>query len=123
MGESFNNLALVYRAQGKYEEAEGLLKRALAIREKALGSSHPDVGQSLTNLANLYLHQGKYGEVDLPHSSHVQVSCPSTRPRTTTCPRTAAGSALSPAGSPESVEAFPGHFRALQRDLRFPRGS
>ena len=57
VGESFNNLALVYRAQGKYEEAEGLFKRALAIREKALGASHPDVGQTLSNLANVYRDQ------------------------------------------------------------------
>jgi hypothetical protein len=41
----------VYLHQGKYAEAEGLLKRALLIREKALGASHPDVGQSLNNLA------------------------------------------------------------------------
>ena len=44
--ETLNNLANVYRAQGKYSEAEGLYKRALAIREKALGANHPDVGQS-----------------------------------------------------------------------------
>ena len=54
----------VYRAQGKYSEAEGLFERALAIREKALGASHPDVGQTLNNLANLYRDQGKYGEAE-----------------------------------------------------------
>ena len=31
---ALNNLALVYQAQGKYTEAEGLFKRALAIRKK-----------------------------------------------------------------------------------------
>jgi len=35
-------LALVYWTQGKYSEAEGLYKRALAILEKALGANHPD---------------------------------------------------------------------------------
>ena len=34
---SLDNLALVYAAQGKYAEAEPFYKRALAIREKALG--------------------------------------------------------------------------------------
>ena len=34
VGQTLNNLAIVYRAQGKYTEAEGLYKRALAIREK-----------------------------------------------------------------------------------------
>ena len=48
------------RAQGKYSEAEGLYKRALAIREQALGASHPDVAQTLANLANVYRDQGKY---------------------------------------------------------------
>src|SRR5215813_7292451 len=35
---ALNSLANVYWRQGKYSEAEGLYKRALAIREKALGS-------------------------------------------------------------------------------------
>jgi len=34
-------LAYAYEAQGRYPEAEPLLKRALAIREKALGPEHP----------------------------------------------------------------------------------
>ena len=45
-------------------EAEGLFERALAIREKALGASHPDVGQTLNNLANVYRDQGKYAEAE-----------------------------------------------------------
>jgi Tetratricopeptide repeat len=48
VGQSLNNLANVYWMQGKYSEAEGLYKRALVIREKALGATHPDVGQSPT---------------------------------------------------------------------------
>ena len=39
---ALNNLANVYSAQGKYSDAEGLYKRALAIREKALGANHRD---------------------------------------------------------------------------------
>ncbi len=50
--------------QGKYAEAELLNKRALAIREKALGLEHPDVAASLNNLAALYGHQGKYAETE-----------------------------------------------------------
>ena len=62
MGQTLNNLALVYRPQGKYREAEGLFERALAIREKALGASHPDVGQTLNNLAGVYQAPAKYTE-------------------------------------------------------------
>jgi tetratricopeptide (TPR) repeat protein len=61
---ALNKLALVYRAQGKYGEAEGLLKRALVIRERALGANHSDVGQTLHNLALVYRDQGKHGEAE-----------------------------------------------------------
>ena len=64
VAQTLNNLAIVYQAQGKYREAEGLFKRALAIREKALGANHPDVGQTLNNLANVYRAQGKYREAE-----------------------------------------------------------
>ena len=51
---SLNNLAELYRAQGRYADAEPLYKRSLAICEKALGPDHPDVATSLNNLAVLY---------------------------------------------------------------------
>ena len=61
---TLNDLALVYRDQGKYGEAEALFKRALTIREKALGASHPHVGQTLSNLGLVYRDQGKYVEAE-----------------------------------------------------------
>ena len=48
---------MLYQSQGRYAEAEPLYQRALAIREKALGPDHPDVGTSLNNLAALYFAQ------------------------------------------------------------------
>ena len=59
-----NDLAEQYRAQGKVAEAEPLYKRALAIREKALGPQHQDVATSLDNLAELYRAQGKVAEAE-----------------------------------------------------------
>ncbi len=44
----------------QYSEAEPLLERALAIREKVLGAEHPDTALSFNNLAALYRSQGKY---------------------------------------------------------------
>ena len=38
-----NNLAVMYRAQERYSEAEPLFKRALTRYEKALGPDHPDM--------------------------------------------------------------------------------
>ena len=54
MAASLNNLAALYKSQGKYEQAEPLYKRSLAIVEKALGPDHPNVATSLENLATLY---------------------------------------------------------------------
>ena len=53
---------LDHRAQ--YAEAEPLLDRALAIREKALGPDHPSTATSLNNLAVLYDDQGRYAEAE-----------------------------------------------------------
>ncbi len=57
-----NNLAYLYKSQGRYAEAEPLDKRSLAIHEKALGPNHVDVAGSLNNLAALYEDQGRYSE-------------------------------------------------------------
>jgi tetratricopeptide (TPR) repeat protein len=53
-----------YYSQEKYAEAEPLLKRALEIREKALGKDHPDTATILNNLAALYNLQGDYAEAE-----------------------------------------------------------
>ena len=58
------NLAVLYGKRGKYKDAEPLCKRALEIREKVLGSDHPDVAKQLNNLALLCQNQGKYEEVE-----------------------------------------------------------
>jgi tetratricopeptide (TPR) repeat protein len=55
---------MVYGRQAKYSEAEALNKRALAIREQALGANHPDVAHTLNNLAVVYESQGKYSEAE-----------------------------------------------------------
>ncbi len=64
MAVSLNNLAEIYRLQGKYVEAKPLYKRVLKIREKAFGKYHPDVAQSMSNLACLYYAQGKYDKAE-----------------------------------------------------------
>ena len=61
---SLNNLAELYRAQGKYAQAEPLYQRALAIREKALGPEHPNVATVLENYAALLHKLNRDAEVD-----------------------------------------------------------
>lgn len=61
---SLNNLALLYGDQGKYDQAEPLYKRSLAISEKAFGPGHPNVATSLENLAVLLVATGRRAEAD-----------------------------------------------------------
>src|SRR4029077_19901244 len=65
---SLNNLAELYRAQGRYADAEPLgtraHKRALAIEEKALDPDHPDVAVLLNSLAELYRAQDRYADAE-----------------------------------------------------------
>jgi tetratricopeptide (TPR) repeat protein len=50
MASSFNNLAELYNAQGRYEEAEPLCLRALKISGKVLGPEHPTTKTIRENL-------------------------------------------------------------------------
>jgi tetratricopeptide (TPR) repeat protein len=50
--------------QGKYPEAEALLRRSLALVEKALGTDHPSYGSSLHALAGVVSKQGRYPEAE-----------------------------------------------------------
>ena len=60
VGVSHNNLAELYRAQGRYTEAERLYNRSLPILEKALGPEHPTVATVLNNLAELAFSQNDW---------------------------------------------------------------
>jgi CHAT domain-containing protein/tetratricopeptide (TPR) repeat protein len=61
---SLNNLAELYRAQGRYADAAPLYERSLVILEKTLGPGHPDVARALNNLAELYTRQGRYADAE-----------------------------------------------------------
>ncbi len=64
MAESLNLLGLAYTRLLNFVEAEPLLRRAMSIRETALGGDHPYVAESFGNLARLYLAQGKTAKAD-----------------------------------------------------------
>lgn len=59
---ALNNLASIYRIQGKYFEAEPLYFRAITIREKICGADHPQTAESLNSLAALYKDTGEYSK-------------------------------------------------------------
>ncbi len=64
LATSLSNLAALYNAQGRYGEAEPLLKRVLAIDEKALRPDHPNLAIDITILAQLYQAQGRYADAE-----------------------------------------------------------
>ena len=58
-GISLNALGELHRRQGRVEDAERMLTRAVEIKEQGLGLDHPDVATSLTNLGLLYAGSGR----------------------------------------------------------------
>jgi len=63
--ESLAVLAECYEKQGKYNQAEVLYKRAIAIWEKKYWPDHPIVALSLAPLAEFYKRQGKYDQAQV----------------------------------------------------------
>jgi tetratricopeptide (TPR) repeat protein len=59
-----SNLAQVLQAQGKYEEAEKLNRRALEGYGKELGVRHPGTLTSVCNLAGMLQYQGMHSEAE-----------------------------------------------------------
>jgi tetratricopeptide (TPR) repeat protein len=57
-------LAALYRAQGRYSDAEGLYTRALTIQRNALRAEHPDVIRTMRELAEVYRAEGRLNEAD-----------------------------------------------------------
>ena len=58
--DSINQLALWLAEKIKWITAEALHRRALAGKEKALGTEHPDTLRSVNNLGVLLSHKGDY---------------------------------------------------------------
>ena len=53
LANALNNLARIYKDEGKYTEAEALYKRTLAMREKILGPQDPAIAVVLRNYASV----------------------------------------------------------------------
>jgi len=58
-------LADEYRNAGYFDQAEALYKRSLAMKEKVLGTDHPEVAESLEDLARNYQERGQKAQADL----------------------------------------------------------
>src|SRR5262249_41274960 len=62
VARSLNNIADLYERQNRYAEAEPLYRRALSIRERAVGPDHPEAATSTNNLANLLRLEGRVND-------------------------------------------------------------
>ncbi len=61
---TLNNLAMLYKAIGKYGKAEPLYLEAIEVTERVLGKDHPSYATSFNNLAMLYKSMGEYGKAE-----------------------------------------------------------
>jgi CHAT domain-containing protein/Tfp pilus assembly protein PilF len=73
VASALNNLAVLYKKEGKYAAAEPLYQRCLAIMEKALGRDHPSLASALDNLAGLYSAQGRYAAAEPLYRRALQI--------------------------------------------------
>jgi TonB family protein len=53
-----------YYKEGNYDAALPLARRAVELREKALGREHTLVGDALVNLASIYIGKQKFGDAE-----------------------------------------------------------
>jgi tetratricopeptide (TPR) repeat protein len=61
---TMGGLAVLYRNQSRYDEAEPLFLETLETRKRVLGDDHPDTLWSMNNLGILYQNQGRYDEAE-----------------------------------------------------------
>ncbi len=62
-----NALAMMYKVQGRYTEAEALYLRSLAVSQRMFGDTHPFTLATMRSLASLYSTQGRLAEAALLH--------------------------------------------------------
>ncbi|KAL6362010.1 hypothetical protein LRP88_05493 [Fusarium phalaenopsidis] len=67
-----NNLANLYKDQGRLKEAEAMYERALQGYEKAWGPEHTSTLDTVNNLANLYKDQGRLKEAEAMYERALQ---------------------------------------------------
>ncbi|KAK3258263.1 hypothetical protein CYMTET_32684 [Cymbomonas tetramitiformis] len=56
--QQLNDQGVSSKAEGRFSEADAILSKAVEIKERLLGPSHPLLAVTLTNLAEVYLQWG-----------------------------------------------------------------
>ena len=60
----YDSAGQIYQNYAQFEEADRLLRRALALRTRVYGRDHPDVAESLEHLAQLCAVRGDHAKAD-----------------------------------------------------------
>lgn len=72
-GAAHNNLGLLYKMQGRFQEASDAYLEALRIRRASLGSEHDAVALTLFNLGKLYEITGSYKDAEMYTAESVSI--------------------------------------------------
>jgi tetratricopeptide (TPR) repeat protein len=72
-GRLLDTLGQTYLGLGWYDKAETILKKAIAVREAALGPDHPDTLTSRNNLAVAYTDAGRTAEAIALHETTLRL--------------------------------------------------
>ena len=67
------NIGIVFKQQGKFEEAEQRYSETLQIRLKVFGEDSLDVAKTRMNIANIRNGQGRYDEALKIYTGVVQI--------------------------------------------------
>ncbi len=73
MAVPLQNLGILARRRGQYEQALSLLDQAYQIRMKTSGERHPDSVSIQINIANVYLSKGEYAKALDLHLREMQI--------------------------------------------------
>ena len=73
MSALYNNMAGVYEDQGDYEKAQEYYGKALAIRERVLGTEHPSTATTYNNMAGVFRAQGDYAKAKVYYEKALEV--------------------------------------------------
>jgi tetratricopeptide (TPR) repeat protein len=71
---ALGRLALVLRARARYDGAERLLRRALAVAEKAFGRESPKMADLLNDLGMVHKRQGRFGDAEAAYRRALDIA-------------------------------------------------
>jgi serine/threonine protein kinase len=83
---ALNDLALIYRAQEQYPQAEVLLREAIQLNRATLGPAHPELARAMGNLAIVLQAQEKRADAEALYREVLEIqrkSLPAQHPDTT----------------------------------------